>query len=192
MKLRMYERKPARLDYSDYQASKFYGVFDQQLSGSFGPDYPTGISPLDPLGHLQQPAQLRLGSSIEFLGHTVDKSEVPAGERLHVSLYWRALSPVAESYTVFVHVEDPGVVWGQRDGIPRCEHRPTYTWKVGYVNVDHYDFTLDPRTPPGPHALVAGMYSSETGARLEVTDVTGVSQGTTLNLGTVHVLVVGG
>jgi hypothetical protein len=192
VKLRMYERKPARLAYNDYQIEEIVTVFDEQLSGPDGPDYPTGLSPLDPLGHLQHPSQLRLGSAIEFLGYSADRPQVSAGETLRLTLYWRALSPIAESYTVFTHVEDPGVVWGQMDSIPCCGYRPTYEWKVGYVNVDHYAFAVDPGTPLGPHALVAGMYRADTGERLQVTDAAGVPLGTTLNLGTIDVVPPGG
>jgi hypothetical protein len=188
VKLRMYERRPTRLALSDYRVEEIASVFDRQLSGPDGPDYPTGLSPLDPLGYLQQPAQLRLGSAIEFLGHSVDRTRVPAGETLRLTLYWRALSPIAESYTVFTHVEDPGVVWGQQDGLPCSGCRPTHEWEVGYVNVDRYEFALDPATPQGPHALVAGMYRHDTGERLVVSDAAGAPLGTTLDLGVIDVV----
>jgi 4-amino-4-deoxy-L-arabinose transferase-like glycosyltransferase len=192
VKLRMYERRPARLILDDYRVEATGAVFDRQLSGPDGPDYPTGLSPLDPLAHVQNPAQLRLGSAIEFLGHSVDTPQAHPGETLGLTLYWRATSPITESYTVFTHVEDPGVVWGQKDGIPRCGHRPTNEWETGYVNVDHYTFALHPETPPGPHALVAGMYRADTGERLAIIDATGAPQGTTLNLGTIDVVPPGG
>jgi len=192
VKLRIYERKPARLTLEDHRVEEVAAVFDHQLSGPDGPDYPTGLSPLDPLAYVQYPAQLRLGPSIEFLGHSVDRAQVRPDETLSLALYWRALAPIAESYTVFTHVEDPGVVWGQQDSIPRCGLRPTNEWQVGYVNVDHYAFALHPDTPPGPHALVAGMYRADTGERLPVTDATGALLGTTLNLGTLDVMAPGG
>jgi 4-amino-4-deoxy-L-arabinose transferase-like glycosyltransferase len=192
VKLRMYERKPAQLALDDYRVEEVAAVFDHRLSGMDGPDYPTGLSPLDPLAHRQYPTQLRLGPSIEFLGHSLDKTRAQPGELLSLTLYWRALSPIQESYTVFTHVEDPGVVWGQMDGVPRCGKRPTSFWEVGYVNVDHHTFELNPDTPPGPHPLVAGMYRTDTGERLQVTDVKGVPLGTTLNLGVIDVVPSGG
>jgi hypothetical protein len=192
VKLRMYERKPAQLALDDYRVEDVAAVFDHRLSGMDGPDYPTGLSPLDPLAHLQHPTQLRLGPAIEFLGHSLDKTRAQPGELLSLTLYWRALSPIQESYTVFTHVEDPGVVWGQMDGVPRCGKRPTSFWEVGHVNVDHHAFELNPDTPPGPHPLVAGMYRTDTGERLQVTDVKGVPLGTTLNLGVIDVVPSGG
>jgi len=188
VKLRMYERKPARLALADYRVEEVAAVFDRQLSGPDGPDYPVGLEPLDPLAHVQHPARLRLGSAIEFLGYSVDRTRVRPGESLNLTLYWRALAPIEASYTVFTHVEDPDAVWGQMDGIPRCGRRPTHRWKVGYVHVDHYALTLRPDTPPGPHALVAGMYLLETGERLMVTDAAGTPLGTALDLGKVYVL----
>ena len=192
VKLRMYEHKPARLTLHDYRLEEGTAAFDHQLSGPDGPDYPTGLSPLDPLALVQHPAQLRLGSAIEFLGYSVDKARIRPGGSLDLTLYWRLLSPITESYTVFTHVEDPDVVWGQMDNIPRCGQRPTNEWQVGYVNVDHYILALSVDTPAGPHALVTGMYRADTGERLAVTDATGAHVGTTLNLGTIDVVPSGG
>jgi hypothetical protein len=74
------------------------------------------------------------------------------------------------------------------DGIPRCGKRPTNFWQVGHVNVDHYAFELSPDTPTGSHALVAGMYHTETGERLQIADAEGAPLGTTVNLGSIEVI----
>jgi len=185
----MYERKPARLTLQNYRVAEVSAAFDRQFTG---PDYDTGFSPLDPLAEVQHPAQLQVGPAIEFLGHSVDKTRAWPGQALTLTLYWRALSPIEESYTVFTHVEDPGVVWGQKDGIPGCGRRPTYEWEVGQVSADHYTLILSPDTPPGPHRLVAGMYRTDTGERLSIVGATGTSLGTTLDLGSVDVVLPGG
>jgi hypothetical protein len=189
VKLRMYERKAPRLTLQDYRVERISAGFDQQYTG---PDYQTGLSPLDPLAEVQHPAQLQVGPAIEFLGHTVDKTRAWPGQALTLTLYWRALSPIEESYTVFTHVEDQGVVWGQKDGIPGCGLRPTYEWEVGHMNADRYTLILSPDAPPGPHHLVAGMYRRDTGERLSIVDTAGISLGTTLDLGTIDVVLPGG
>ena len=184
-KLRMYERKPVQQDYSDFHLSEIASLFDRDLTD---PDYDRWLVSFEQLAELQYPAQLRLGSNIGFLGHSVDKTQMLPGEVLTLTLYWRALSPITESYTVFTHIEDPGALWGQQDNIPGCGSRLTNKWDVGRVYADQYALVLSLKTPPGPHALVAGMYRFDTGERLPVTDATGAPLGNTLNLGTIEVV----
>ena len=186
VKLRMYERKPARLPYREYYLSRVASLFDREFTD---PDYATGLAPLDPLAEIQHPAHLRVGEGIEFLGHRVDKTRMHPGDALTLTLYWRADSPIDESYTVFTHIEDPGVVWAQKDNIPCCDDPcPTNEWEAGAVYVDRYTLVLGPETPAGPHALVAGMYRADTMKRLPVMDLTGAQLGDVLDLGVIEVV----
>ena len=186
VKLRLYERNPAHLAYSDYSAAEFASSFDRDQTD---PVYATGLKPLDPLEVIQHAALWRVGQDIEFLGHSLDRQDVGPGQALNLTLYWRALSEVADSYTVFTHVEDPGVVWGQRDAVPCCARCPTDEWEVQRVYVDRYTIVLNSTTPPGAHGLVAGMYRVDTGERLPVADAMGNPAGDLLDLGTINVVV---
>jgi len=186
-KIQVYQRKPVQREYRDYRLSDVASLFDHELTD---PDYTARPVSYDPLASIEHPAHLRLGSAIEFLGHSIDRSDVRPGEVMMLTLYWRASSRIHESYTVFTHVEDLGVIWGQQDNLPGCGSRPTDKWEVGRVYVDQYAIVLSPEVEPGPHAIVAGMYLLDTGERLPVTDAAGTPLGDAISLGTINVVTI--
>ncbi len=119
-----------------------------------------------------------LGGMARLLGYDAGPSEVRPGEEVHVRLYWRARAPIAQSYTVFVHLLDSqDQVRGQHDGIPGQGTRPTDTWVTGEVIIDEIQFAVAPETPPGPHRIAVGLYLAATGMRLPVLDAAGAPQG---------------
>jgi hypothetical protein len=57
----------------------------------------------------------------------------------------------------------------QHDAVPVNELCPTQSWQPGQVIVDHHGLWV-PEDVTGPLRLVVGLYDSETGTRLTVTD----------------------
>jgi hypothetical protein len=107
---------------------------------------------------------------------------------LPVTLWWRALSPVNTSYTVFVHVVDEnGTKAGQVDRLPCGGGCPTTTWQAGDIVGERYDITIDCPAAGGRYDVIAGMYDLETGVRLPVLDAAGNAAGDYLLLGTISV-----
>ncbi|MDW8098673.1 MAG: DUF2079 domain-containing protein [Anaerolineae bacterium] len=128
--------------------------------------------------HVPQQVDMDFGGQVRLLGYDAGPTVVRPGEELHVRLYWRARAPIAESYTVFVHLLDANhQVRGQRDGLPGGGLRPTYTWAFGEVVVDEVRLVVAPEASPGPHQLEVGMYLTASGTRLPVTDAAGNPQG---------------
>lgn len=125
-----------------------------------------------------QAVDVDLGGMVRLLGYDAGPSEVRPGEEVHVRLYWRARAPIAQSYTVFVHLLDSQEqVRGQYDGIPGRGTRPTDTWATGEVIVEEVQFAVAPETSPGPHRIEVGLYLAATGMRLPVLDAAGAPQG---------------
>ncbi|MBC7237049.1 MAG: glycosyltransferase family 39 protein [Chloroflexi bacterium] len=185
-KIDIYEHKPARTPHQDYRLEEHIRAFDRELSGTA---YTTRLLPfVNGEAAIQHPARLKLGSWIEFLGYSVDRTELYPGETLNLTLYWQAVAPVPESFTVFTHIEDPGVLWSQDDGVPGCGSLPTHEWRLARPYADQYHLTIGPDTPPGPHGLVVGMYRLTTGERLPVADAQGNPLGDSIPLGSVTVL----
>jgi hypothetical protein len=88
-----------------------------------------------------------------------------AGAATTLTLAWQALAPLAEDYTVFVHVLDAtGQTVAQTDATPQAGAYPTSLWQPGEYVRDDYTFDL----PPGDYTVVLGLYLPETGARLRV------------------------
>jgi hypothetical protein len=115
-----------------------------------------------------------LGGQVRLLGYDAGPTEVKPGQEVHVRLYWQALIPLADSYTVFVHLlASDNQVRGQRDTPPGGGMRPTDTWVQGEIIVDDVKFTVAPESPPGPCQIEVGMYLPATGARLPISDAAG-------------------
>jgi 4-amino-4-deoxy-L-arabinose transferase-like glycosyltransferase len=110
-----------------------------------------------------------LGDQVELLGYDLLAETVAQGGTLTLTLYWRALDEMDESYTVFTHLVAPdGSMTGQRDNPPVGGTYPTNLWLAGEVVADVYEIAVSADAAPGEHCLEAGMYVAETGVRLPV------------------------
>jgi len=123
---------------------------------------------------------LLVGAEVRAGGEKVtvpwaDPPCVRPGDRIQVTLYWRALQRVEEGYTVFVHVIDGNNrIWGQKDSIPLSGSYPIFyfipRWLPDQVVADRYEFHIDPNAPPGDYWIEVGMYGMETIKRLPIFD----------------------
>jgi len=122
----------------------------------------------------EYPVEAVLGEVVALRGYDLEPGEARPGEGLYVTLYWQALAPVPEDYTVFTHLLGPpnlktdGPVWAGHDGEPGGGSCPTSGWQVGEWVLDQHELQIPPDTPPGVYQLEAGMYLLETGERLPV------------------------
>jgi hypothetical protein len=130
-----------------------------------------------------------LGDQVLLLGHDSLPDAVEAGQQVQIALYWQAIAPLAEDYTVFVHlVDQDSVTVSQHDGQPMQGFYPTSRWDVGDTVRDEFDLAVDTSVPPGQYQLVAGMYLLSTGERLPVLDAGGQAEGDVIYLGDVTVM----
>jgi 4-amino-4-deoxy-L-arabinose transferase-like glycosyltransferase len=131
------------------------------------------------------PEVAQLGEGIQLLGYDLPKKQVRAGEVLHLTLYWQALTESDVSYTVFTHLLDGNSrIWGQKDSLPGGDALPTTSWRVGEVIIDNYEITVNPDTPLGEYVLEVGMYQATTGQRLPISDEAGTVLGDRILLDT--------
>jgi hypothetical protein len=97
-------------------------------------------------------------SAIEPVTPTVE-----ANAKLRVTLYWRALAPLAQDYKVSLRlVSAAGRLVAQQDATPVHHAYPTSAWRPGEIVTDVYDLRLPLGTPPGDYRLVVGWYVAET------------------------------
>jgi len=120
---------------------------------------------------IQHRLDYRLGDEIELLGYDLDATTATPGDALNLTLYWRALRPMQNAYTVFNQVIDLTTTAkaGQVDGMPVCDRNPTGQWFAGDTIADPYIIPIAPDAAPGRYTLISGMYNPATGARLEMT-----------------------
>jgi len=132
---------------------------------------------------------LRVGEGMELLGYEVGASEVRPGQELAVTLYWRALSPMHEDYSVFVHLlTENELIIGQRDVYPGRGSFPTTLWQPGDAIADTYIIPVSPTAfSPSQAVLEAGMYDQRTGARLPIRNAGGTPIGDHVRFGQVLV-----
>ena len=135
------------------------------------------------------PQVAQLGEGIQLLGYDLPEKQVRAGEVLHLTLYWQAVTESDVSYTVFTHLLDGNSrIWGQKDSLPDGGTLPTTSWMVGEVITDSYEITVNPDTPAGEYLLEVGMYQATTGQRLPICDQAGTALGDRILLDTVVVV----
>ncbi len=132
---------------------------------------------------------LTFGGQMELLGYRLDASEVRPGQGLAVTLYWRALKPMTQNYSVFVHLlTENELIVGQRDVYPGRGSFPTTQWQPGQAIADTYIVPVSPTTfSPSRVQVEVGLYQKETGQRLEVTDASGQALGDNVRFGQVLV-----
>lgn len=139
---------------------------------------------------IQHPLHADLGDQVRLLGYALSVERVAPGDTLLLTLYWQALSPVVERYTVFTHLLDASEqIRAQMDSEPQGGSLPTDRWTVGQVVQDNYALSVSADATPGPHVLEVGMYLLETLERLPVRDPdSGAPLGDRVLLGTIEVV----
>ena len=104
---------------------------------------------------------------ISLLGYDLPRQRLTPGELFAVTLHWVADVPVAEDYTVFVHVVDAaGELVAQDDSWPAADRAPTSTWQPGQPVADRHYIFLPPTLASGPYQVQVGLYHAETGWRI--------------------------
>jgi hypothetical protein len=131
----------------------------------------------------QHPLEANLDNQVRLLGYDLEGQFV-AGDTLHLSLFWEALSHPKKDYTVFVHlVGEDGQIWAQQDSQPVTGYYPTSRWTEGEFVRDQYRLTIQEGAPAGLYTLQVGMYDANTSQRLPVLDEKGSPVGDTVVLG---------
>ncbi|MGA9351558.1 MAG: protein kinase [Anaerolineae bacterium] len=112
-----------------------------------------------------------LDNKVLLMACDLENDSLKPGETLHLTLYWRALQPMQENYTVFVHVvRADGAILIQRDVEPRDGTHPTGLWVTGELVEDPHELSIPSDAPPDTYWLKVGMYSPATMQRLPVVD----------------------
>jgi hypothetical protein len=133
-----------------------------------------------PISH---PLTATLGGKVELLGYDLSAETIARPwynarrwssglPTFTLTLYWRALTEMDESYTVFVHLLAPdGSMTGRRDSPPAEGTCPTNLWLAGEVVTDVHRVPVRLDAIPAAHWLEVGMYVAETGDWLPVAGV---------------------
>ncbi len=122
-----------------------------------------------------RPFEVTYGDRIRLLAYEVDRKLVRPGESLAVTLYWQALAPIPEQYSIslqaFGYHEER---LGQRDTYPGGGNYPTSLWREGRVIRDTILLPIAAKAQgPVALALEVGLYRLETMEKLPAADALG-------------------
>ncbi len=125
---------------------------------------------LTPPTTAQQAVEVVFDERLKLVGYSLENPNLSAGEAALITLYWEAMRPVAEDYTVFVHlVGEDGRLAGQVDSQPAAGSRPTSQWQPGVVITDPYALLTAADIPTGRYHLQVGLYTWPSLLRLPIT-----------------------
>jgi hypothetical protein len=116
---------------------------------------------------IQNTQQVTLSDQIELLGYDIERDHRRPGGIVRLTLYWRALTEMDTSYTVFTHLLGPdGQIVAQQDNPPVKGTYPTALWLPGEIIIDPYALSIPADLQPGDYAIQVGFYVAENGLRL--------------------------
>lgn len=104
-------------------------------------------------------ARTNFANQIELLGSELGSRSNRPGETLRVTLAWRALAPMSQSYRVFVHlVGQNDASAGGVDVIPARGAFPTLYWNPGDALQENYYLPITNNAFPGKYSVEVGLY----------------------------------
>jgi len=114
------------------------------------------------------------------------------GDAININLTWESLALAEESYTIFVHLIDPGnVPHISLDYTPLGGSMPTHLWipkwLPGQRMTDPYRMEIPDTLPPGTYFIEVGVYEMIGNRRLHISDPDGNLAGDRYILGAVIV-----
>jgi len=114
---------------------------------------------------------VRFGEAVRLLG--AELSADPLGRALyHLTLSWRAETPVGGDFFVRLRLVDAGgqVRWESDAARPVSGLYPTNAWPVDAVIADYHEVRPPPWLPRGEHVLEVGLFPPFSDVGLEVGD----------------------
>jgi len=115
-------------------------------------------------GEFPNPLDANFGDRAALVGYTLDRRVVQPGEKIRLTLYWRALAPMETDYSVFAHVLGvENQVWANNDGPPVGGAAPTTRWQPGQVVEDVRELTVGLTTPPDFYDIEVGLHADDEG-----------------------------
>jgi hypothetical protein len=142
-------------------------------------------SPVGQVLGAQHPQRANFGGHIELLGYDLPLTEIESGQRLPLTLYWRATASVPHNYQVFAHLTNPATtLWGQSDKLNPGDF-PSTRWPLDRFVWDDHRLQVLPGTPPGEYRLAVGLYDLNSGQRAPIFDEAGQIVGDNMVLDTV-------
>jgi hypothetical protein len=129
---------------------------------------PQRVAALDELTITPRELGVQYGDCCELVGYVPPDGPAQPGDRVPLTLIWRALEPAGEDYSLFVHaVAADGQLVGQLDTYHGGGMYPTGQWRTGEIIVDTAQVPFRLRAE-GPNLVRfnVGLYERPTAEQL--------------------------
>ena len=129
------------------------------------------------------------GGQIKLLGYDAPVQAVYPGQTAPVTLYWEAIEPFGNDYTIFLHVLDAHeLVATQRDAFPGMGTLSTQWLEPGQRWAERRVLVVpDNAYSPNQTVLELGLYDYSTGERLAAVDAEGQMLGDNVRFGQISI-----
>lgn len=122
--------------------------------------------------------EVNFADQIKLVGYELSTDSLDPESELTLTLYWEALRPIDEQYTVFVHLRGPdGSGVAQSDSPPLENLYPTTYWSEGVTVPDPRVLSTAADVDPGRYRLEVGLYNARDQQRLPILDERGSASG---------------
>lgn len=123
-----------------------------------------------------QRVEINYDSKMKLVGYKVSSRRTLPGESITLSLFWQALAPMDEDYSIGIHLVDAnGRVVGARDSYPGKGMLPTRLWRAGQLIRDDFWLPVNADAVPGAARIQVSLYQRETKRDLTARDPSGTS-----------------
>lgn len=103
-----------------------------------------------------------LGNAVQLRGADLPDAAVSRGARVTLKLHMGVMTPVAEDWQVFVHVDaDEGGFRINADHWPLRGNYRTTLWQRGEFIVDTFDVLVPTTAPAGSYTVWVGLYRGD-------------------------------
>jgi len=121
-----------------------------------------------------RPYNVDYGGVARLLAYEIGRNPVRPGDDLPVTLYWQALAPTGEDFSVYLQAFGWQQPLAQVDSYPAGGAYPTSMWSPGQVIRDTFHLAVsDTAKGPAPAWLAAGLYRFDTMEKLPAVDKEG-------------------
>jgi hypothetical protein len=122
------------------------------------PRKPPSIEELE----IQHPVAIGFRGELELLGYDMARPAVPAGEGVHLTLFWRSLKQMNQFYAILLQlVDEGGGVAAEATSPVASEAYPTTQWQAGEVVRSQHYFPIPAEASAGRHRLQLAVIDQE-------------------------------
>jgi len=131
-----------------------------------------------PRPEISRSLHVNFADQIKLVGYELSSDLLDPGSDLLATLYWEALRPIEQEYTVFIHLRGQnGSLAAQNDSPPLENLYPTNYWAEGETVPDPHILSIANDVSAGRYRVEVGLYLPKDNECLSILDESGSSSG---------------